>query len=135
MKLNKKRNLIARTLKVGKDRIIFNKERLPDIKEAITKQDIRDLVQDKAISIKNISGRKSRIRRKTRRRPGSVRKNVEQKKRNYASNVRLLRRHLSELKKQMEISIENCRLIKRDIRSQKIREKSQLIQTIKQLTK
>ena len=52
MNLRKKKELIARTLKVGKDRITFVESRLEEIKEIITKQDVRDLVADKAIIIK-----------------------------------------------------------------------------------
>ena len=43
MNLSKKKALAARTLNVGKARILFNVQRLGEIKEAITKQDIRDL--------------------------------------------------------------------------------------------
>ena len=45
MQLNKKRELVARTFHVGKGRIIFNKEMLAEIKEAITKQDIEYLAE------------------------------------------------------------------------------------------
>ena len=57
MKLDKKQ-LVARTFNVGIDRIVFNKERLAEIKEAITKQDIRDLTKDGAITIREIKGRR-----------------------------------------------------------------------------
>ena len=43
MNLKKKKSLATRTLKVGKERIVFLKSRLDEIKEAITKQDIKDL--------------------------------------------------------------------------------------------
>ena len=43
MNLQKKKELAARTLTIGKDRIMFNTSRLDEIKEAITKQDIKDL--------------------------------------------------------------------------------------------
>jgi len=49
MNLGKKKLLAARTLKVGKARIFFVDSRKSEIKEAITKQDIRDLKQDGAI--------------------------------------------------------------------------------------
>ena len=45
MKLEGKKDLVARTLGVGKGRIVFNVQRLEEIKQAITKQDIKDLVQ------------------------------------------------------------------------------------------
>ena len=44
MKLDKKKTIAARVLNVGKDRVWFNPERLQEIKEAITRQDIKDLI-------------------------------------------------------------------------------------------
>ena len=54
MNLRKKKALAARTFGVGVSRVEFMEPRLEEIKEAITKQDIRDLVKDGAIKIKNI---------------------------------------------------------------------------------
>ena len=72
MQLNKKKELAARTLNIGINKIIFNKERLNEIKEAITKQDIRDLVEEKAITIREVRGRRKNTKRKSRRREGSI---------------------------------------------------------------
>ena len=58
MNLNKKKELAKRTFNVGEERIVFVESRLKDIKEAITKQDMRDLRQDKAIIIKEKKGRR-----------------------------------------------------------------------------
>ena len=57
MNLKKKKELAARTLKVGKGRIMFVDARLEDIKEALTKQDVRDLKEDGAIVVKEVKGR------------------------------------------------------------------------------
>ena len=54
MNLKKKKILAAKTLGVGRNRIRLLKSRLDEIKEAITKQDIRDLKNDGAILIKEI---------------------------------------------------------------------------------
>ena len=70
MNLNTKKRLAARTLKVGLGRIKFDIERLDEIKEAITKQDIKDLKESGAIKIKEISGRRTNVKRKTIRRAG-----------------------------------------------------------------
>ena len=83
MKLDKKKNLAAKTLGVGRDRVIFNINRLDEIKEAITKQDIRDLFSNGAIAVRDIKGRKAVKRRVSRRRMGSVRKKVKNGKRKY----------------------------------------------------
>ena len=63
MNLGKKKMLASRTLKVGKERIVFVKGRLEEIKDAITKQDIRDLNKEGAILIKDVKGRKKNIKR------------------------------------------------------------------------
>lgn len=52
MKLTSQRRIAAQILKVGKTRILFDKEKLTEIKEAITKSDIRTLISDKVIKAK-----------------------------------------------------------------------------------
>ncbi len=99
MNLGKKKTLAAKTLGVGKERIMFNQERLNEIKEAITKQDIRDLYAGRAIFIKEISGRKVLKPKKNRRRKGSVRKNPKADKEKYMIITRKLRAHLFELRR------------------------------------
>ena len=76
MKLEKKKELASRTLNVGKGRIAFVSSRNKEIKEAITKQDIRDLVIDGAIVIKEVKGRKKIVGRKNKRRAGKIKKSV-----------------------------------------------------------
>lgn len=49
MKLDNQKRLAAQILKCSKKRIRFDPDRLSDIKEAITKVDIRGLIKDKAI--------------------------------------------------------------------------------------
>jgi large subunit ribosomal protein L19e len=73
MNLGKKKALAARTFGVGESRIEFVKPRLEEIKEAITKQDIRDLYKDGAIKIKNIKGRKTATIKKKKRSTGKIR--------------------------------------------------------------
>jgi len=65
MNLAKRKELAAIVLNVGKNRVIFVKENLPEIKEAITRMDIIDLHKAGAIQIKEISGRKKICEKKT----------------------------------------------------------------------
>ena len=83
MKLENKKALASRALGVGKGKIVFNVNRLGEIKEAITKQDIKDLYSDGAIIVKESKGRKAVERRHNRRRFGKVRKKVVDKKGKY----------------------------------------------------
>ena len=116
MNLKKKKILAAKTLKLGKERIVFLESRLNEVKEAITKHDIRDLKNSGAIFIKEIKGRrKKKIIKK--RSPGNIRKKVNKRKKEYASMTRKLRKHTSEMKKQGKISKEENKEIRKKIRN------------------
>lgn len=117
MKLNKKKMLASKVLGVGKGRIILNQERLDEIKEAITKQDIRDLVAAGAISVRDVQGKRTVEKRANRRRGGSIRKRVRQGKRTYILRTRKLRRYLVELKKQGKITREQKIVLRKQIRA------------------
>jgi len=52
MKFTTQKRIAAQILKVGTTKVWFNPERLSDIKEAITKSDIRSLIGSKAIAAK-----------------------------------------------------------------------------------
>ncbi len=134
MKLEKKKMLAAKTLGVGKDRIMFNRERLAEIKEAITKQDIRDLLNDGAISIKPIKGRKAIVRRSIRRRQGSVRKKVKQTKKRYVQITRKLRGYLAELRKQEKITDDHFHQLRREIRASLFKSKAHMKERMVQKT-
>lgn len=121
MKLEKKRSLAARTLNVGKNRIVFNTSRLNEIKEAITKQDIKDLKESGAISVKEVKGRRKIIKRKTRRRAGSIKKTVKGGKRKYVILTRKLRAHLKYLKKNKKIKQEEFIQLRKKIRNSAFR--------------
>jgi large subunit ribosomal protein L19e len=97
--LANKKALAARTLKVGKKRIYFNSDNFTEIKEAITKQDIRDLYSEGVIKIKPLKGRRKIKRRKTKRGPGKVKKTINRRKQTYVKITRKLRVYLKELKR------------------------------------
>jgi len=98
MNLKKKKLLAARTFGVGLSRIAFSNSRLDEIKEAITKQDIRDLQRDGAITIKNIGGRRRKIASKKKRSTGNIKKKVKKGKRGYVIMTRKLRKYVAEMK-------------------------------------
>src|SRR3989344_751428 len=129
MNLQKKVALAIRTLGVGRDRIIFNKERLNEIKEAITKQDIRDLVKDGAIIIMNVSGRKTHQKRKTRRRKGV------NSKREYMIITRKLRSYLAHLKKTGNITNEKYRKLRTELRTRAFKSLSSMKERIVNMEK
>lgn len=125
MNLSKKKELAKRVFNVGKERIVFVKSRLDDIKEAITKQDMRDLKTDKAIIIKEIKGRK-KAKKKKRRSTGNIRKKVNRRKKDYVILTRKLRKYVAEMKKQGKISGEEATEIRKRIRNRAFRSKAHL---------
>ena len=123
MNLGKKKSLAARTFGVGESRIEFVKPRLDEIKEAITKQDMRDLYKDGAIRIKNIKGRKTVVRKK-RRSTGNIKKKIKGRKREYVITTRNLRKHVKENKNKM--TAKEIEDIRKKIRNRFFKSKSQL---------
>ena len=126
MNLKNKKELAGKTLKVGKDRIVFVNERLAEIKEAITKQDIKDLVSAGAIKISPIKGRKTNVSRKNKRGTGKVKLKVNKRKQEYVIITRKLRRYVLELKKQGRISVDEATEIRKGIRNRAFKSKANL---------
>ena len=134
MDLSKKRVLAAKVLGVGVGRVMFNIQRLDEIKEAITKQDMRDLAADKAIYIREIKGRQTNAGRR-RRRAGSIRMRPNQRKREYMRITRKMRKYSGELRKQGKISREEFMTLRKEIRSKQFRTKSHIKERIESMTK
>lgn len=133
MNLRKKKILAAKTLNVGKERIVFLKPRLDEIKEAITKQDIRDLNKDGAILIKEIKGRRTLERTKRRRRVGKIKKRINTRKTEYMIQTRNQRRLIEEMSKQGRISKEVWKDLRKKIKNRFFKNKAQLKDYIKNL--
>lgn len=114
MKINKKQ-LAARTLKIGQSRVWFDKNRLEEIKKALTKADIRMLIKDRAIQAKQKKGTsRARARhilkqkRKGRKqglgsRKGSLYARLSRKER-WINRIRPLRSYLRYLRDNQKIS-------------------------------
>lgn len=126
MNLSKKKSLAVRALGIGKSRIVFLKSRLDEIKDALTKQDIKDLKSDGAILVKEVSGRRKVERRKRKRGVGKVRKKVNTRKRDYVIMTRKLRNYVAELKRKGELNRDEIIDIRKKIRNKKFRSKAHL---------
>jgi len=131
MNLRKKKNLAAKTLNVGRERIIFIKPRLSEVKEAITKQDIKDLYKDGAVKIKEVKGRRKVQKKYKRKTPGKIKKKLNKRKQEYMTTTRKLRKHISELRKQGKISREETKEIRKKIRNRQFKSKSHLKEQLK----
>jgi len=65
MELKNQKRIAATVAKCSPKRVIFDNERLSEIKEAITKKDINSLIKDRAIFIKPVKGNsRGRLRKK-----------------------------------------------------------------------
>lgn len=135
MNLAKKKQLAAKVLKVGKGRIILDETRLNEIKEAITKQDMRDLYKSGAIKIKEKKGRRKGEKRKIRRGEGKVKKRVKGRKQDYVRMTRKLRSYIKELKKQKRIDNKNYRELRGKIATRIFTSKAQLKEFLKESLK
>ncbi len=131
MKLDKKKELAAKVLKVGKRRIIFAVDRLQEIKEAITKQDIKDLKNSGAIRIREKQGRRKVIRRKTKRGEGKIKRTINRRKQDYVKITRKLRAYTKEMKKLGKINLEEYYIIRKKIKAREFKNKSQLKEYLK----
>ncbi len=136
--LQAQKKMAAKVMDVGKNKVWFDPERLSEIKEAITKQDIADLIKDGAISKSPIDGIKRRAgkrhlerkRKGRRRRAGSIKKRI--KVDNYPSRIRKLRSYLKNLKKAKKVTTEQYRKMYNLLKSGVIKSNQQMIEYTKQ---
>lgn len=114
-KLELQKRMAAELLKCGVTRVRFDPERLEDVMDAITREDIRRLIHDGVIykaPEKGVSRARARARRKKRRKrgPGSReggKYSSVSRKEQWMMKVRAQRRKLKELrdKKLIEVSV------------------------------
>lgn len=109
MKLHVQKRLAASVLKRSKQKVQLDKSRLEEIKEAITRFDIKSLIKDKAIKAKSVKGpskvraRKIKEQKQKGRRSGlGSRKGKStarlSKKDTWMAKIRVQREFLKELK-------------------------------------
>ena len=112
MTLKTQKTIAARLLKCGKSRVWLDPERIHDIEEAITAQDVRRLVKDgliEALPKQGLSNaRKKKIalqKRKGRRRGPVSRKghHAGESKRHWMRTIRALRSQLKQLRSEQKI--------------------------------
>ncbi len=131
MNLRTKKQMIARTFNIGLARIVLDSNRNQEIKEAITRQDIKDLKKQGIIKIKPIKGRKKNVKRKTKKRAGKIKKRIKNRKQEYVKLVRKLRQYIKILKQKSLISNEKYLNLRKQIRAKKFRDINQIKAEIK----
>ncbi len=131
MNLANKKELAAKVLGVGKNRVYFVEDNIPEIKEAITRQDIIDLYNAGAIQVKEVNGRKTHVKRKHRRGPGKIKKKVNNTKQEYVIITRKLRKHLKHMLKTDSIDKEGYRAARKQIRAKKFKSKRHMVESLR----
>ncbi len=137
MNLSKQKKLAAKVFGVGKKRVVFDNDKLSEIKESITRSDIRSLEILKAIK-KNPKNSVSRVRarkvlkqkRKGRKTgPGSRKGKKTARlsgKRLWMNKIRIQRSFAKELRDKQLISLSTYRLVYRRIKGGYFRSKSHI---------
>ncbi len=106
MSLKSQRRLAAEILKVGQNRIWIDPERIDEVETAITREEIKKLIHERAIQsapAKGVSRSRARIlhekkKKGLRKGPGKRSKTRVSKKEAWIKKIRALRRRLRELK-------------------------------------
>jgi large subunit ribosomal protein L19e len=124
MNLRLQKKIAAQVLQVGKGRVWIDPAAIEDVANAITKDDIRELIQSGVIKRKPVKGT-SRVRARVRylkkkagrRRGHGSRKGRagarEGRKEHWMKRIRALRRRLRELKESGEIDRQTYRMLYR----------------------
>ncbi len=138
LKLQKR--LSAEILGVGINSVIFDEDKLNEINEAITNQDIKQLIKEGAIKkrpnlgIKRRAGkiRDKRKKKGRRRRAGKIRKKVYDRKGDYIKEIRVIRKYLENQREAGKISNIQYKTIRNLAKSGKITNKRELINHLKE---
>jgi large subunit ribosomal protein L19e len=141
--LRKKRELIARVLDVGLNRVRFEPDKLDDIADAITREDMRSLIKNGTIwtvKIRGISRSRAEKKLKTHRKHGTSAGSKKGKKTArvgkkdvYVKRTRAMRRHLKILKARNEINRETFWALYKKIKGGNVRSLSHLRELAKQV--
>lgn len=142
--LRDKRELVARTLGVGTNRIRFDPQYLEDVGDAITREDIRSLLTARTILVKGIKGtsrgrtRARHAKRKKRGRGQGAKKGTKNarqgKKEVWVRKVRAMRRHIKILKSRKEIDNKAFWTLYRRISGGQVRSLAHLRELVKEVT-
>ena len=139
--LKKKRELVARMLNVGSNRVKFEPDKLDDIADSITREDIRSLIKNGVIWTSKPKGTsrsrakaKLEVKKKHGTGPGSKkgRKTARTgKKELYVKKIRAMRYHLKVLKDRNDVNREIYWSLYKKINGGQIRSLTHLRDTVK----
>jgi large subunit ribosomal protein L19e len=113
------RRLAAEILKVGESKIWFDPTKISEIEKAVTKADVRKLIEKGYIKVRKEKLKKPKEKKKKRRYEGSKKGgkySIVPRKRRWIALVRSLREFAKELKKEGKIDNKTYRLVRRWIK-------------------
>ena len=141
--LKKKRLLVARMLNVGANRVRFEPDKLDDIADSITREDIRSLIKNGVIwtaKSKGTSraGTKAKLHVKKKRGTGAGSKKGKKgarigKKESYVKKIRTMRYHLKILKSRNDINRDIFWSLYKKVNGGQIRSLSHLRENIREI--
>ena len=129
------KKLAAKILKVGVSRIWLDPSKKKEIEEAITKADVRKLIEKGFIKVLKEKIRRKEEKKRRRRGPGSRKGGkyaIVSKKRRWINTVRPLRRMLKELKESGKIDNTTYRKLRKLVKGGVFRSRSHLLIYLKQ---
>jgi len=138
MSLEYVKELASKVAGVGKSRIYIDPQYYDRVSTVISREEVRKLIEDGIIKIKQKRGqvwRKEKIRKRRKRRgPGSKKgKRIKVKKEEYVLRVRGLRKFLRELYDRGAMDSETYRKLRMMIKAGVIRSKSRIKSYLEQL--
>jgi len=142
--LRDKRELAARVLGVGANRVKFSPEYLEDVADAITRENIRSLVTARTIHVRGIKGtsrgrtRARHVKAKKRGRGQGSKKGAkgarQGKKELWVNRVRAMRYHMKVLKRRGDISKTAFWSLYKKINGGQVRSLSHLRELVKEVS-
>ncbi len=134
--LSLQRRLAASILGVGESRIVMDPEHLEDIKNAITRSDIKKMISHDYIKVKPTKIKKPELYPEKRKRGAGSKKGAKgarlTKKKRWINTIRPLRKMLRELRERKVIDSRTYRETYRMIKSGAFRDRSHLKLYLKQ---
>ncbi len=146
MNLRGQRRLAADVLDVGVNRVTFNPERLEDIDEALTREDIRALIKTGAIGKKPVKGvsrgrarAKAEQKRKGRRRGSGHREGSgnarDPSKRRWVNKIRAIRDELRKMRENGDITVSEYRKLYRQAKGNLFQSRRHLREHVERMRK
>ncbi|MDD5111402.1 MAG: 50S ribosomal protein L19e [Candidatus Altiarchaeota archaeon] len=146
MNLSNQRRTAAKLMKAGVNRVQFNKDRISDAAEAITREDIRSLIRNGVITLKpekstSRSRAKSRLAEKRKgRHKGYGKRKARGKarlggKEAWIKKVRALRDELSKLKQEKKLHEGEYRKLYRQIKGNLYHSRRHLLESLERARK